>query len=433
MEDKVDEEKMKTEIKQEIKEIKVSDLYLWSENPRDPIDLEISDFEIIKRGIKDDNKKWNLPRLIKEMGMHYDFSELPTVVLKNNKYFVYDGNRRIAILKYLQNPDWSYSIEGKLFPSSEPENLKNLLEIPCNVCNEKTALDNIERKHITNGSWDQLERDYFKHNFRNEEKSLFLKFEESTGLISKNPELNENIMKNNILTKRKLNEIGFSFDKDENLISVYNEELAKNILNKLAELKINKIISSRGTEKYQIKRPLNELPEFKNKIKKFNEDFATKVNYKKEELELIKIRKTKRQSSEKNIIFGGSLSLKDGITNDIYRDIFDLCIYYEKNKDKLSNTFPNLIRMALRLLIESATGPKEDIDNYIKLNFLKAKMELSKDQKTTLNNHNIKKDSLIFLLHTGVHTYSNSSDIEQTIAMSLIIGEMLKITHKKLK
>jgi len=57
------------------------------------------------------------------MGSHYDFSELPTVVFKNNKYIIYDGNRRIAVLKYLQNPDWSYQIEGKLFPSSEPENM----------------------------------------------------------------------------------------------------------------------------------------------------------------------------------------------------------------------------------------------------------------------------------------------------------------------
>ena len=421
---------MKTEIKQEIQEIPISDLNLWSENPRDPIDSDVGDLEIIKRILKDENKKWNIPRLIKEMGEHYDFSELPTVVLKNGEYLVYDGNRRIAILKYLQNPNWSYQIEGKLFPSSEPENLKNLLKIPCNVCNEKTALINIERKHITNGTWGQLERDYFAHNFRGKEKSSFLKFEEATGLISKYSELNENIMKNNILTEKKLKEIGFSFNKNNDLVSVYDEKLANDILNKLAELKINKTISSRGDKKYQIKKPLSEVPEFKDKIKDFSEKNPLLVNYKKESSEEAQIRKTKRQNRKKNILFGGDLSLKNGITNDIYRDVGDLYNYYEKNKDKLSNTFPNLIRMALRLLVESATSNRENIEDYIKTNFASAKSKLSQDKKTTLSNHSVSENNLISLLQTGAHDYSSSSNTEQTIAMSFIIGGMLEITNK---
>lgn len=421
---------MKTEIKQEIKNIPISSLHLWSENPRDPIDSDIGDLEIVKRIIKDDNKKWNIPKFIKDMGSHYDFSELPTVVFKNNKYLIYDGNKRIAVIKYLQNPKWSSQIEGKLFPSSEPENLKKLLKIPCNVCNEKTALINIERKHITNGTWGQLERDYFAHNFRGKEKSLFLKFDEATGLISKYPELNENIMKNNILTEKKLKEIGFSFDKNNDLVSIYNEKLASNILNKIAELKINKTISSRGDKKYQIKQPLSEIPEFKGKIKKFDKINTRLVNYEKESPEATQIRKTKRQNSKKNILFGEVICLKNGITNDIYRDLVDLYNYYEKNKDKLSNTFPNLIRMALRLLIESATGKQEGIDDYVQSNFSNAKSKLSQDKKTTLNNHNVTESSLISLLHTGAHNYSSSSNTEQTIAISLIIGEMLKITHK---
>lgn len=424
--------KMKDKIKQEIKDISISDLHLWSENPRDPVDSDIGDLEIIKRILKDDNKKWNISKLIKDMGSHYDLSELPTVVFKNRKYFVYDGNRRIAIIKYLQNPDWSCQIEGKLFPSSEPENLKNLLKIPCNVCNEKTALINIERKHITNGTWGQLERDYFAHNFRGKEKSLFLKFEEATGLISKHTELNENIMKNDILTEKKLKEIGFSFDKSGDLVSVYDEKLANDILNKIAELKINKTISSRGSDKYKIKKPLIETPEFKGKIKKFDESQKRDVNYKKEDSESILVRKTRRQNNKKNILFGETLCLKDGITNDIYRDIVDLYNYYEKNKDKLSNTFPNIIRMALRLLIDSVkTKPNDDINNYIKANFSNAKSELSKDQKTTLMSNNITGENLSSLLHTGAHNYSASSNMEQTIAISLIIGKMLKITHKK--
>lgn len=423
-----------TDIKQEIKKIKISDLHLWSENPRDPIDSIIGDFEIIERAIRDNNKKWNISKLIKDIGSYYDFSELPTVVLKNNQYFVYDGNRRIAILKYLQNPTWSYKIESKLFPSSEPKGLKNLLEIPCNLCNEETALKNIERKHVTNGSWGQLERDYFEHNFKKKKKSLFLKFEEATGLISKNPELNENIMKNNILTETKLKDVGFSFDKNDDLISVYDEDVANTILNKIAELKINGVISSRGDNKYQIKKPLNEIPELKGKIKKFEKTNTKQVNYQKDITTSPTARKTKRQNNKKNILFGGTIELKDGVTNDLYRDMVDLCEYYEKNKSKLSNTFPNLIRMALRLLIDSTKQNQEDdISKYINSNFDVGKTKLSKDQKTTLSGNNVTKDKLASLLHTGAHNYSNASNIEQTIAISLIIGKMLEITHGKTK
>jgi len=180
------------------------------------------------------------------------------------------------------------------------------------------------------------------------------------------------------------------------------------------------------------KKPLNEVLEFKGKIKKFDESFAKKVNYKKDEEESSQLRKTKRQNNKKDTFFGGILSLKDGVTNDIYRDIFDLYNYYEKNRDKLSNTFPNLIRMALRLLIDSAKfSQTENIEDYIKLNFSNAKEKLSQDQRTTLNTNGVSENSLASLLHVGAHNYSASSNLEQTIAMSMIIGEMLKTTHKK--
>ncbi len=422
---------MKAEIKQEIKIIPVSDLHLWTENPRDPIDLEMNDLEIIKRAIKDDRKKWNLTNLIKEMGGHYDFSELPTVVYENKKYILYDGNRRIAIIKYLQNPEWDSQIEGKLIPSSS-EDFKNLSEVPCNVCDKKTALKNIERKHIFNGSWKQLERDYFTYKHLEKGKSLFIKFEEATGLISANPNLNENIMKNNILTDNKLKDIGFSFDDQDNLVSVYDEKTAREILDKIVELKKEGIIGSRGDDKYQIKIHLDRDLKFKGKIKKFDKDSSNLVNYLRDKKDLVSEKKTRRQNAIKNVFFGGELHLKKSITNDLYLDILELYKFYCKNKNRLSSTFPNLIRMSLRLLIDSAKKTqKDDLDVYIKSNFVSAKTKLNKDQKTTIDSNNVKEGNLASLLHIGAHNYSTSSNLEQTIAISIIIGEMLKITHKK--
>lgn len=422
--------RMESKVIQKIKNLKVSDLHLWTENPRDPIDLEMSDLEIIKRAISDGKNKWNLPKLIKEMGNHYDLSELPTAVFENKKYLIYDGNRRLAVLKYLQNPGWSSQIEGKLFPSLSPGHLKNLLIIPCNICDKKTALKNIRRKHITNGSWGQLERDYFECKHLGKEKSLFVKFEEATGLISANSSLNENIMKKNILTESKLKNIGFYFDDHDNLISVYDEKLANEILNRVAELKKEGIISSRGKDKYQIKVHLDSDPRFKGKIKKFNESSAHLVNYVGEKEETPAERKTRRQNAIKNSFFGGILYLKSGRTNDLYLDILALYNYYIKNQNKLSNTFPNIIRMALRLLVDSAKDEqRESIEKYIESNFTNAKSNLTQDQKTTLSGLGVDKLTIINLLHTGAHNYSNSSNFEQTIAISIIIGEMLKITH----
>ena len=65
---------------QKIQNIKVNDLCLWTENPRDPIDTNATDLDIIKHAIDENPKAWNLDKLVTEMGAHYDLSELPTVV-----------------------------------------------------------------------------------------------------------------------------------------------------------------------------------------------------------------------------------------------------------------------------------------------------------------------------------------------------------------
>ena len=67
-----------------------------------------------------------------------------------------------------------------------------------------------------------------------------------------------------------------------------------------------------------------------------------------------KKRITKRVSVKKNTIFGRKLYLVMGKPSNLYRDITDLYQFYEKNKANLSSSFPNLIRMSLRLLCETA-------------------------------------------------------------------------------
>lgn len=138
-------------------------------------------------------------------------------------------------------------------------------------------------------------------------------------------------------------------------------------------------------------------------------------------------------------IFGGeSLELEKGEVNNIYRDIIDLYNYYDNNKNKLSPTFPVFFRMGLRLIVESASIQNEkgcgDIAKYVNNNYDDAKRSLSQDNKTLLSSQSINNSQdLIKLLQSGGHDYTASARIEQTIAMSIIVKEMLKITHSKKK
>lgn len=85
--------------KQEVKNIKLSDLTLWTENPRDSISKDAKDIDILNVALEDTQSKWSLKKLAKSMGDIYDLSEIPTVVYHGNIPIVYDGNRRVLIGK----------------------------------------------------------------------------------------------------------------------------------------------------------------------------------------------------------------------------------------------------------------------------------------------------------------------------------------------
>lgn len=95
--------------------------------------------------------------------------------------------------------------------------------------------------------------------------------------------------------------------------------------------------------------------------------------------------------------------------------------------------FSGLIRMSLRLLCETAAKEKSysGFENYLKNNFVEAKNNLDQDTKTTLSNYSVSKENIVQLLHTGAHNYKSSNNIDQTIALSIIIGSILTVTHSK--
>ena len=154
-------------------------------------------------------------------------------------------------------------------------------------------------------------------------------------------------------------------------------------------------------------------------------------------------RLNRRTKDEDQIIFGEKLSLQQGDVNNLYRDICDLYSYWvdcnnSKNaKVKLSPTFPSIIRMSLRLLVETAAkdiNASWEIKDYIKEHFDLAKKSMTQEQKTTLSSicgggKTATGDNIVSLLNIGAHQYTASKDIGQIIVLSALVGKMLLVSH----
>ncbi len=413
---------------QEILNIKLEDLVLWTENPRDPISPDSNDQDVADKAFEDTDGRWNLKKLIADMGDYYDYSELPIVVYDKGKPIVYDGNRRILlgkIKKGLITVPSEYDLDITKI-SEFPD------ELPCNVCSQDIALKSVCRKHSDIGSWDILGRDMFMHKYMHEPKSTFLVVDEYTGLISGNPSLNKRFVKDEVFTDGVLGQLGFKIE-DGVLKSRLSDDGQKRVLEDLKEKINNKSISTRKN-RYNVREALDEAS--KRLIDNSKDNPFVEVNaYDKTQPAPVTTktpRRTKRTQKKDVCLFGDVIELKPGNVNDLYRDILSIAEYYLVNKDKLSNKFPALLRMSLRLLVETAASEdKKKIDKYIEAYFDNGKDLLTKDEKTTLSNNNVTKSSLSQLLNTGAHNYSDSLSYDKAYAMSLIVGRMLSISHKR--
>ncbi len=334
-------------MKQEIKNIKIKDLYLWTENPRDPIDITMTNEEVIDRIIKDDDNKWNIQKLVQKMGEYYDYSELPIVVKKNGKYIVYDGNRRIVLLKLLQNDDKYSKYVGQLFRELEPELLRKQVVLPCNVCDEETAILSVERKHIDNGSWGDLEKDYFLLNFKNKKKTIFIAINEQTGIVENNKILNKRFVKEEVLNEKNLKDIGIEF-RNGKLYSRYSNNQIIEILKSIQKALEEKAISTRnnrGKLKSIIIKNKDIRDILNNPKNKETQEIAIDNELSKT---FVSIKKTSA-TRKKDFLFGRMLSLRMGPVNDLYLAIDKI---YKHDKD--DEQILLVVGMSMRLILDVA-------------------------------------------------------------------------------
>ena len=402
---------------QNIKEIDISDLVLWTENPRDPFDANSSDQQFADKAINGDQRsKWSLRKLFDSMGPRYDQSEIPTVVYKSKKPIVYDGNRRVLIGKIIHK-----CVTTTNCPDFTQLDFPRLL--PCNVCDRETAIEHIDRKHGQSGSWDPLERDTFRHREMKKDASPFLILENATYKISSNHALNKRFVSEEIFDANNLREMGFSVS-DGSLKSHHNQNESKQILDAVEELVVNEEITTRKN-RGKIIDLLNNDKEIKNILSKNkNNTFKKFQQYSKP-----RIRKTPIAKAQGHQLFGETLTLATGTVNNIYSDL--LKIYHVRDAKGYSKDLPRLIRMGLRLICDVAAAKNETLSQLTNAHYDDAKKELTKDEKTTLSTNSVTKGKIVELLHVGAHAYTSSNNLSQTVAISLIIGKILEITHGK--
>lgn len=442
------------------RKIKIEELSLWDENPRFPDKyFNQTEEEIVEFILKKPNFK--IKELTEAIVTDFKLPQLEKIIVleMQDQFVVIEGNRRIATYKLLVNPELTNNDKLNSFfreMSSKIEIDENY-QIECIVTSDKEmALKYVDRKHNNNNfevSWGQAERDNFKaRRGRASNKELFrIEMSNIVKSLDLPDELKERVLgKGYITTLYRIIDstpaydlFGFSFKDGQLLIKDVNfkstlKVIVYNVLEK-ETLDGSKEVNTRTLNKNEEKEEyLNSIKNEDTKIVDEKIDANTHDNIFGDQSinipnpNIKKSPKTPRTKKLFDKLFSGDLSLVKGDTNDIYRDILDLFKYYITNKTSLSVNFPSLIRMSLRLLVESATNENQKISDYVNLNYEQAKNELSKDLKTTLSNNSIKSaQSLIQLLQSGAHNYSNTANFEQTSAMSIIIGEMLKITHCK--
>lgn len=418
---------------QTIVNIKVKDLVLWTENPRDPIKSGAADIDVIMRAVQDPNNKWDLDKLAREMGDYYDLSELPIVVYKEGKPIVYDGNRRVVLAK-IKLGFVAYNGLTQKLPDVPPE-------LPCNVCDEKTALNSIYRKHVMlRNSWGALERDIFSCKYLQEEKSLFLMFDEGTGgFITKNPELNKGFVRKEVLTASLLGEMGFAFENGK-MLTKHSDDEVRVLLENLLEKVRTKVIDTRGLYRG---KPMNALDQrikdiiSSNKDKDFHPytipNQTARVLPEQYQPEKKEVRKTRISQHIKLPFFGEKLVLVSGSVNNLYSDILALHSLLLSEKQVFSPCIYAIFRMSLRLLCETASNDVgfSDIKDYINKYYPIAKKKMSQETKTLLASQNVECDTLPRLFHIGAHNYVSSTSQDQAMCISIALGAMLKESHGK--
>ena len=480
---------------QHIETIPLEKLVLWSENPRDPIDPNADNEQVIENALNGEgaDSKWDLAKFAKVMGEKYDFSSLPTVatIEGTDKYTVYDGNRRviIAMIRAWGTPSARLRTKLPLFPE----------EIPCNVCSRDDALRFVFRRHSENGTWGQYERDVFVYRYMNEPKSVLVRLEDLIQAVTKWPKLNLRYVEEDILNDKHLREFGLNPEAEDFGVS---PEMLEELIEAIADGVADGSLNTRGNRNDPTKALSEDLLKRVHDDAAQHEDSAvqggeagaqgtdgssggaeeapggtgqgslfdddpTDGGLTEEDADDVDSgqesvddetaedvadetdsadgggqRRTRVTRERGYSVFNGRLSLRAGAVNNLYRTLECLWEMNEAGEIEQNAGFYGVFRMGLRLLAESAaredqaTLKSKHLKAYVSTYAETAKRMIrssgrDNDLVTYLNSQSVTVDSVEGLLQAGAHSYTSSSGREQALAISIYLAEMLKLSHGK--
>lgn len=155
----------------ERKQIAITDLVIWTDNPRHGLQssnesLTEKDVINILVDVVGSDKMFNLAKdIFTSHGLMGNV--IPTVVERDGKYSVYDGNRRLSAIKFLRNPDILDDLDLRKRVHLLVDNIKlDFLDVvDVFITTEENALELMDKTHggEQNGigviPWDSYQRD----------------------------------------------------------------------------------------------------------------------------------------------------------------------------------------------------------------------------------------------------------------------------------
>ena len=433
-------------MKQQVKTVKISELQLWTENPRHPLKGDYSNEEIIEIALNDEDGKYKFQKLIDDFGEFFDFSEIPLVVNEDDENIIYDGNRRVILLMALKNPELRKLLFEKYSVETDFSEVEKLEKLPCNICDKNTAITSVYRKHAFTGSWSSLERDYFVLNHMKGPKSLTIYLNEQVGLIDADPKMNQRFVKEEVLTKKNLEDIGLNFDEKRGFISNYSKEDADLIMNTLVKVIREKKISTRGKNRGKLMLSIKEnYPKTAKKIKAFSSKNPHTLLSKSvfdSVKPRVKAKPKKRKGKRKrgaDKLFGRDLYLKSGVVNNSYLALDS--IYETFKDDETSHVFLGaslriLLEIAARAHFNTINHSKKDADQILDpfMKMAKKEVELPKKAYTYISIIkgwlNGDGSNYQAILHKFAHGNIASGKTE-ILEISYVVGEILEHYFKQ--
>jgi len=368
-----------------IEEMKITELFLDQKNIRTPITEKDQRALIIDMFANEE--AFDLVKSYVQNGEFPD--EFPIVVEEDGKSIVIEGNRRLAALKALSEPDLVPSYKNRITKLKNP----NITEITVVVApNKDAAITHIANKHTINyrRSWKPLRQAYFYKSLLDEGKSIeeimdefpdhdiprFMKMldmhklAKSVDIEEENQELVFDERKFPITNLERFYDdsniskfLGFDFDEYGNLnLKIDKEEFKKGyqvIVNDIASGRIDsrRFNTKVEREKY-IRNFKDELkPDLTKEAKHSSDDF--------EENEPPPKRKDKKSSDHKNPT--GLFKIKDLPFNAnsnslkfVYNELRTI------NVKKFPNATHDLLRSFLECSLVNYLKQKKVFDDYLK-------------------------------------------------------------------